>query len=170
MRTFKTLLTTIAVLLCSITASAHDFEVDGIYYQKTTEATVEVTFKGDSPSEYNNEYSGDVEIPDKVTYGEVEYSVTGITYQAFYECSALTSVVIPNSVTSIGIRAFGGCSNLVSVNIPNGVMDIKTDVFSGCSALASITIPNSVTSIGRGAFSGCSVLTSITIPSSVTSI
>ena len=89
---------------------------------------------------------------------------------AFWGCSGLTSITIPNSVTSIGTEAFYGCSGLTSINIPNSVRSIGDYAFRGCSGLTSITIPNSVTSIGRYAFYGCSGLTSVTIPNSVTSI
>ena len=89
---------------------------------------------------------------------------------AFYNCSGLTSVTIPNSVTSIGEYAFYSCSGLTSITIPNSVTNIGKNVFSDCSGLTSVTIPNSVTSIGDNAFSLCFSLTSITIPNSVTSI
>jgi hypothetical protein len=89
---------------------------------------------------------------------------------AFSDCSALTSVTIPNSVTSIEHNAFSGCTSLTSVTIPNSVTSIEYNAFSGCSSLTSVTIPNSVTSIGDWAFGGCSALTSVTIPNSVTKI
>ena len=99
------------------------------------------------------------------------YSLTGWSIiKAFYSCSGLTSVTIPNSVTSIGISAFMYCSGLTSVTIPNSVTSIGNDIFYGCKGLTSVTIPNSVTSIEYGAFNGCSGLTSVTIPNSVTSI
>ena len=97
-------------------------------------------------------------------------SVTTIGDGAFYGCSSLTSVTIPNSVTTIGISAFYECSSLTSVTIPNSVTTIGDDAFYGCSSLTSVTIPNSVTTIGSSAFSHCSSLTSVTIPNSVTTI
>ena len=96
--------------------------------------------------------------------------MTSIGDFAFYGCSGLTSVIIPNSVTSIGNYAFSRCSGLTSVTIPNSVTSIGEYAFEYCSGLTSITIPNSVTSIGRSAFANCSGLTSVTIPNSVTSI
>ena len=99
-------------------------------------------------------------------------TVTGgdILYGAFYGCSMIESIVIPDDVTSIGSSAFSGCSSLTSITIPDSITSIGSSVFSGCSSLTSITIPDSVTSIGSSAFSGCSSLTSITIPDSITSI
>ena len=88
-------------------------------------------------------------------------SVTSIGRSAFYGCSGLTSVTIPDSVTSICRRAFYGCSGLTSVTIPDSVTSIGSGAFSGCSGLTSVTIPDSVTSIGQSAFSGCSGLTTI---------
>ena len=97
-------------------------------------------------------------------------SVTTIGISAFSDCSSLTSVNIPSSVTAIGVCAFMGCSRLTSVNIPNSVTTIDDYAFSGCSSLTSVNIPNSITKIEYGAFSSCSSLTSVNIPNSVTTI
>ena len=97
-------------------------------------------------------------------------SVTSIGNFAFEECESLTSITIPDSVTSIGGVAFSKCINLTSITIGNGVTSIGYGVFYSCTRLTSITIPDSVTSIGEAAFDDCSSLTSITIPDNVTRI
>ena len=73
-------------------------------------------------------------------------------------------------LTSIGYNAFYGCSGLTSIELPNSLVSIEGQAFLSCTGLTSITIPNSVTTIGNGAFGGCNGLTSIVIPNSVTSI
>ena len=96
--------------------------------------------------------------------------ITNIRSYAFYYCTSLSSITIPNSVTSIDKNAFNNCTSLSSVTIPNGVTSIGGSAFSYCTSLTSITIPDSVTSIGGGAFRDCTSLASVTIPNSVTSI
>ena len=121
--------------------------------------------------------SGILKIGDWAFYGcsgltsvTIPEGVTSIGYYAFVYCSGLTSVTIPKSVTSIGGNAFQNCSSLTSITIPEGVTSIGISAFYGCSGLTSITIPESVTTIGNYAFRGCSGLTSITIPEGVKSI
>ena len=164
---------TALLLLVATVASAHDFEVDGVYYNITNSATKEVavTYKGYSENAYSGEYSGSVVIPEIVVCNDETYSVTSIGRSAFHGCSGLTSVEIPNSVTSIGEDAFLYCNRLTSATIGDGVTSIGNGAFSYCYGLTSVEIPNSVTSIGSSAFSGCNGLTGeLVIPNSVTSI
>ena len=163
----------VAMMMLSLQAMAYEFSYTHqgktLYYNTTSDSTVEVTYYVNN----NNNYvyaTGDVVIPSTITCNNTTYSVTSIGRVAFICCSDLITVSIPNSVTSIRERAFDGCSKLTSVNIPNSVTSIERGVFRGCSDLTSVTIPNSVTSIGEMAFEYCSGLTSINIPNSVTSI
>ena len=96
-------------------------------------------------------------------------SVTSI-YNAFSDCTSLTSVTFGRNVTSIGETAFSNCSALKNITIPDSVTLIENSAFYGCTSLTSITIPDSVTGIGSRAFEGCTGLTSVSIGKSVTGI
>ena len=161
------LITLVAICMLSLHAMAYDLfsythQGNTLFYNITSDNTVEVWGL--------NSVSGAVVIPSSVTNNGTTYSVTSIGDEAFYLCSGLTSVTIPNSVTSIGDYVFYCCSSLTSVTIGNSVTSIGDYAFISCSGLTSVTIGNSVTSIGDYAFEGCSSLTSVTIGNSVTSI
>ena len=102
---------------------------------------------------------GDLSLPSNVDGKPVRV----IAGTAFYNCTSLTSIIIPNSVTSIEREAFAYCSSLTSINIPDSVTSIGIYAFNNCSSLTSINIPDSVTSIVGGAFLGCTGLTSIVV-------
>ena len=167
---FRVIVAIAMMLIGWLPSLAHDFEVDGVFYNETSDNTAAVTYKGYSHDDYLNEYAGDVVIPSSVNYYGVTYSVTSIGDGAFAWCESLASIQIPNSVTSIGGSAFNWCDSLTSIEIPNSVTSIGDGAFERCESLTSIEIPNSVTSIGDGAFAYCYDLTSIQIPNSVTSI
>ena len=96
-------------------------------------------------------------------------SVTRIGHHAFYNCNALTSIVIPDCITSIGDAAFYDCEGLTNIVIPDSVTEIDMDAFGCCPNLINVIIPDSITKISSGTFSN-SNLTSIVIPNSVTNI
>ena len=182
-----------ACLLATSNILAHDFVVNGIYYNIFSAQTVQVTYNGGYSIMYN-EYTGKVTIPDSVKYNGTTYLVTSIGYEAFNKCDKLTSVTIPNSVTSIERDAFANCPALTSIEIPNSVEIIGSGAFDGTAwynsqpeglvyagkvlykykgtmpANTSITIEEGTLGITGSAFSNCSGLTSIEIPNSVTNI
>ena len=82
---------------------------------------------------------------------------------AFYNCTELENIIMPNSLEIIGANAFKGCIGLETITIPNSVSSIGNESFEGCTSLEDIEIPSSVTSIGYNAFKNCSSLTSIEI-------
>lgn len=186
MALFKRIAMLAAMLFALLSASAYDFEVDGLYY--TVESLPDLTCRcsGGKPNE-----NGEIKIPAEVNYRgknlkvvkitgfrnrtslktiEIPNSVTEIGELAFYECTSLNSVTIPNSVKEIGFRAFAMCWNLNSVKLSNSMTIIEEYVFEKCRSLTHITIPNSVTEIRESAFYGCSSLSTVQIPNSVIKI
>ena len=153
-------------------ALANAFEIGEYIYTVTdsVKRTVSLNTKHPSYITTNVNITGNVNIPSKVEYDGVEYTVTAIEDQAFYYFKRVTSVTIPNTVTSIGDFSFYFCENLVDITIPNSVISIGRNAFADCTGLSSITISNSVTTIGYAAFFECSALTEVNIPNSVTTI
>ena len=163
------------------------FVVGNLKYRVTSqnENTVEVMGYQTAPTDA-------LTIPATVTYNEVTYTVTGIKEQVFANCSALTSVSLPDGLTSIGNSAFSNCTSLTGITIPNtvtsigiaafrysglrtasigsGVTTIGNNTFDNCTSLTEITLPDGLTTIGDEAFFNCTSLTGITIPNTVTSI
>ena len=119
-------------------------------------------------------------IPSAITYNGKTYKVTAIGKWAFFWCTNLTSITIPNSVISIGDGAFGGCENIDVDKNNTHYKSIDGNLYSkdGTTLIqyaigktkTSFTIPDHVNTIGEWAFSRCENLTSITIPNSVTTI
>ena len=97
-------------------------------------------------------------------------NISVIPDSAFFNCTSLTSVILPSCVQSIGKAAFSGCSALKKVSLPNSVTEINEFVFENCTSFREFIIPRSVTKIGNFAFSDCCSLRKIQIPESVTRI
>lgn len=157
-------------LIVSVISEANNkkVEVNGICYNiNADERTAEVTFYGDDWLFLQNNYTGNVSIPNSIEYGNITYHVTSIGEGAFYYCKKLKSVIVPESVNSIGDYAFANCIELDGVIIPENVTTIGTAAFRGCKSILSISIPNSVLEIGSSAFQYCETLRSITLPENI---
>lgn len=92
---------------------------------------------------------------------------SNIESRAFYNCSSLKSITVPDGVTKIVSEAFSGCSSLSTVVLGNGITDIEQKAFENCTRLSGISIPDKVTHIGQYAFSNCSSMAKLTLGSSL---
>lgn len=129
----------------STSASAYDFEIDGIYYNITDSTSLVAEVTGDFLTDDNggvimSSYSGNVIIPKQVTYNNNDYSVTTIGSSAFIGCTNLISVTLPNSITKIDYYAFQNCSNMIEIVIPNTILVINTTAFRNCTGLRYVKI------------------------------
>ena len=106
----------------------------------------------------------------KVGSANVQNGAESIDEYAFYKCSKLTDITLPDTLTSIGYSAFQDCETLANITFPDSLISIGSGAFCDCDALTNITLPDSLTSIGSYAFAYCYALTNITLPDSLTSI
>ena len=95
---------------------------------------------------------------------------TGTYATAFYGCTGLETVALPDGLTEIAARAFSGCSKLVSVRLPSTLTSIGEYAFYDCKALADVVVPGKITTLSRSLFAGCTGLKSVTIPAGVKTI
>lgn len=176
----KNLLLSFLLMFLPILVNADPIEIDGILYNLISKGNIAEVTKG-------NIYSGEVVIPDKISFDNIEYTVSVIGNYAFSESINLTSITIPASVKSIGTGAFqltGSWGYLTSVHISDigAWCDIKfadydsnplhraQHLYLNDEEIGDLIIPNGVKSIGDYAFSGYKNLKSVTFPNSVTSI
>ena len=141
----KKLLLILSLLLLPtwMCADTINFNLNGVLYNLYTDSrSTKLT------GLYNKKKKKTVNIPQVIDYKGVEYTVTSIGNNAFYECSALTDVTIPETVTSIGERAFYRCEALVSVSLPSSLTTIPDEAFRYCNHLPTLQLPNSLISIG----------------------
>ena len=149
MKIIRTILVAVVVILAA-SVQADVETVNGITWTYTVtdgKASIDSGFSCEPAISHST--SGAITIPS--TLGGCP--VTSVGDYAFYGCSSLTSVSIPNSVTSIGGWAFDVCYSLTGVTIPDSVTSIGDSAFENCWSLTSVTIPDGVTSIGDNAFS-----------------
>ncbi len=125
----------------TLDVSAATYGSDGYYTYTVSNGEATIT-------NVDTSISGNVTIPSKLG----GYTVTSIGDIAFWCCTKLISITIPDSVTSIGKLAFYNCDSLTSITIPDSIASIGGDAFYNCDSLASITMPDSVTSICDYAF------------------
>lgn len=138
-------------------AQAATITIDSLIYQTNGDGTASVTDCTDS--------SGSVEIPSSITVDGTPYTVTSIGNYAFFNCTSLTNIIIPNSVQTIGGYAFTDCTKLTNITIPDSVTSIGNRAFVDCSSLTNIIIPDSVQTVSEGSFAGCNSLTEIQVDS-----
>ncbi len=146
--------------------SASDFKSGGLNYNIISPEALTVE------AVENNSASGNVVIPETVTYNGTTYTVTQIAAQAFGNATGMTSLSIPTTITTIGNNAFTGCTGLETVSYNAAECSTMgtsgATAFNGCISVRSVSIGDAVRTIPAYAFKGLTALRSITIPEGVT--
>ena len=97
------------------------------------------------------------------------YKLESVGTNAFGNCAALTSLMLPGSVKTLGGSAFSG-SGLTSFAIPPAVTDIPSQLFQNCASLTSVTFPDTITSMGSNVFDGATSLTEVVLPKNLETV
>ena len=105
-----------------------------------------------------------------ISFPKENCKYTYIAQTAFYNCTSLESIALPDTITTIGSAAFKQCEKLESVTFSKALTDIDSYAFQNCKVLKNIVLPESLITIGEGAFSDCDALTTVEIPVNVTLI
>ena len=151
--------TLLCVCIALLPMEAQAAEKEGYLTYTITDGEVTIT-------DCDEDAKGKIVIPDTIE----GYPVTKIGEGAFWDCTGIKEIVVPDSITVIPNAAFRECETLEKITLPEGLTSIGNGAFYECEYLASIDIPESVTSIGGGAFRFCRKLSAITIPNGIQEI
>ena len=84
-----------------------------------------------------------------------------IGWGAFNDCTALTSVILPEGIEGLNSYAFTGCTNLTSITLPSTVSSLGADVFGGCTKLNTLVLLSKNIFVPNGAFRNCTALQAV---------
>lgn len=157
----------LVVLACFsyLSASAYDFEADGLYFTIISPKDLTVSVDGAV-----NKDTDKVVIPQTVVYKNKTLTITRVGSEAFKSYKNLQSISLPNTMLSIGESAFEEDELLVDVVLPDSLLRIGSNAFAKCTSLKTVRIPEKVVDLNDNVFAFCSSLESIKIPSNVTKI
>lgn len=105
-----------------------------------------------------------------LTSVQLPEGIKAIDTGAFYDCTNLQTISLPSTLTELGDYAFFYCEALTAIEIPAGVTRIGENAFTYCTSLSAVTVPQSVSVIDDYAFYGCSAITELTFPEDLTAI
>lgn len=145
------------------TSGADEPSAQQVYFGTFKGVYDEVATPASGVLKISGEYSGfGVSVYDKakssIAYCDCVISVVSwgsmriIPDRAFYNCTKLTSIEIPDGIDTIGAGAFYNCTNLTNIDISNGLVRIEKEAFRYCTNLTKINIPKSVYFIEGAAF------------------
>ncbi|MBQ8959823.1 MAG: leucine-rich repeat domain-containing protein [Ruminococcus sp.] len=96
--------------------------------------------------------------------------VTGIRDNAFYECSSLRQISLPDTLTELGHHCFYACTSLESIVLPDSVDQIGDGCFCGCTSLSAVSLPDELSYLPHSCFRACTALREITLPAEALSV
>lgn len=132
---------------------AESVVIDDIRYKLSTEDNTAAVEESWNPTFLE----GDIVVPGEISYKGETYSVTEFSERAFYGCSEMTTISIPNTVKKMGEMCFRGCSKLTNITLPNSITYVGEDCFRNCKQLVLVNLPNDLAAIGQGFFTAAKI-------------
>ena len=136
------------------------YEVSGVLTLKDGAAKIPSKYNGKPVTPVGAEAFKDNR---ELTSVELPNSITLIKDGAFWGCTALTGIRLPQALTTLGEHSFQNTA-LISVTIPEGVTELPHMVFQQCASLESVKLPNGLKVIGEQAFFACTNLATVVFP------
>lgn len=166
----RTALSVLLTAAVALGASAQTFLHEGICYKasgnKLTILDLHPAKAKDTPKPENgtlpDKYTGDVVIPESITYNGKTYKVTEVGTTAFKN-SDITSFTFASTITKVGKGIFQDCPLLTNVTFSTGLTKLGQNMFNGCTALTELSIPGVFSEIPSGLLTGCTNLTKLTL-------
>lgn len=148
----------LVVLACFsyLSASAYDFEADGLYFTIISPKDLTVSVDGAV-----NKDTDKVVIPQTVVYKNKTLTITRVGSEAFKSYKNLQSISFPNTMLSIGESAFEEDELLADIVLPDSLLRIGSNAFAKCTSLKTVRIPEKVVDLNDNVFSDCKSLRAI---------
>lgn len=141
-----------------------EYESDSLKYAYLMSNQTATVIASDKYRSYSS-----ITIPGTVTIDGVDYRVTEIGANAFYNCNNLNNVTIKDGVETIGNYAFQDCYNADFGQLPSSLRAIGDYAFRWCNKFNGI-LPEGLLTIGKWAFGSCYYMQKVVLPSTLTSI
>ncbi|MDE6741603.1 MAG: leucine-rich repeat domain-containing protein, partial [Muribaculaceae bacterium] len=147
-----------------------DFEYQGLKYTVLDAEARTCETKEGTETTPGNSFEGDLVIPETVSDGTNEYSVTRVGIYGFKGCNNIRSLTLPISLTEIGEEAFMNCTGLTSLDLPRNITSIEGGAFDNCDGIVTVNLPEALVRIPDQCFHNCANLTTVSFPESLKEI
>lgn len=119
--------------------------------------------------EANKAYTGDIVVPDAVTYQDISFKVTAVNDSAFFEAAGITSLSLPDAINAIGKNVCYDCTGMTAIKFPSNLKSLG-DYALAYTKIQEAVLPEGFETVGVRAFMSCSALKSVSLPSTLKAI
>lgn len=138
-----------SIIGSGVTLNAHGVLPPLFVYTKTGNNIVSAACHGNNLSLFGfagQSYLTSVDLTDATVRTIEEY--------AFYQCTNLSNITLPNTIRNIKYRAFGQCTNLQLTTLPSSLITLGEQSFAS-SGISITELPASISSLSNQVFLNC---------------